>query len=86
MDQPGLCLFCPGHAFSADVLIIRQSLRYKDYHLVKRPTPFERAIPLPKEIQSGFDEVESVSAFAEQMKGRDLLQWWRAAMGYNDKD
>jgi len=65
-----------------------QALRYKDYQLVRKPAPVEESGCAPaKEAQmQGFEEVDSVAVFAAEMEKRGILQWWRSAMGFGEKD
>lgn len=71
-----------------------QSLRYKDYRLLKKPAPLEDSLIsagpgnlLSKtrdigERREGFEEADSVAGFAARMEERGVLRWWRRAMGY----
>lgn len=75
-----------------------QGLRYKDYHLLKKPAPLEDSLTSvePRNLLSktrdtgergeGFEEADSVAAFAARMEERGVLRWWRRAMGYTCGD
>lgn len=57
-----------------------QSLRYKDYRCVRRPT---LADPWCALQAHGFEETASVAEFAAEMDKRGLAAWWRKAMEYD---
>lgn len=64
-----------------------QGLRYKDYQLVRKPAPVGASGWKGTEgvlSGKGFEEVESVGAFAGEMEKRGILEWWRSAMGYGE--
>lgn len=67
-----------------------QGLRYKDYQCVRKPAILEVSRQKGEESEvsrpTGFEEVESVAAFADKMAGLGLLSWWRTAMGYEGGD
>lgn len=59
-------------------------LRYKDYHLVARPSPVvpEGDVLSHTPTKSEFEEVTSVKEFGEEMRRHKIHDWWRRAMGY----
>ncbi|KAH8887365.1 hypothetical protein GQ53DRAFT_749843 [Thozetella sp. PMI_491] len=60
-------------------------LRYKDYQLMARPSPFPiGAGPAPKSDrwQPGLNEVATVKEFATIMEQNGILEWWRKAMAF----
>lgn len=64
-----------------------QRLRYKDFQCIRKPAAFEPALDSSITVDthaSGFEEVETVAAFASKIEQRGLLPWWRKAMGYMD--
>ncbi|KZP25957.1 hypothetical protein FIBSPDRAFT_855249 [Athelia psychrophila] len=71
-----------------------QGLRYKDYHLLRKPAPLEESHDhgaaagqnLEMASDEEFEEAESVARFATRIEKRGVLQWWRSAMGYRHGD
>lgn len=60
---------------------VAHDLRYKDYHLIAKPSVLESTRLL--EVPLGrTDEVTSVSDFGKEMELRRIGSWWRKAMGY----
>lgn len=69
-----------------------KSLRYKDYHLVSRPSPLSKGIDsgsghagnqMPAKV---LRERGTVKEFGQDMKDRGIWDWWRKAMGYTGDD
>lgn len=59
------------------------ALRYKDYQLVAPTSPAsDQALA---SAESGvLREVDTVKDFAAEMESKNLLHWWRAAMGFTN--
>lgn len=60
------------------------ALRYKDYQLLSPPT-LAAIDALPSEYRSLLEEVDTAKQFANEMEGKNLLQWWRVAMNYEPR-
>ncbi|KAF2005221.1 hypothetical protein P154DRAFT_518753 [Amniculicola lignicola CBS 123094] len=67
-----------------------QRLRYKDYHLVRKPAVLdtERAVRqwTPSAEFGKLEEVESVKEFGAHMQEAGVWQWWRRGMGFLHDD
>lgn len=66
-------------------IVTNKSLRYKDFHLLCRPTPIASlrpADPPPSDTSSGFVEEHSLKDFAAHLQARGLQEWWLKAMDF----
>lgn len=82
-------MYCQGHETGVkDWVSSVQSLRYKDFQLVKKPA--ERVLEgeeLEADILIGkLEEVGSVKEFGAKMETLKVWAWWRKGMGYSGED
>lgn len=65
-------------------LMICQDLRYKDYQLVCKPSICNCAheVALRGQGRGSTLELSETNEFAEVMKQRELLEWWKQGMGF----
>ena len=69
-------------------LTFQQALRYKDFHLVARPSEVRHEHDIrPNDdfLKLGVFETDSVKRFGHQMEQRGVFAWWRRSMGYSDE-
>ena len=73
-----------------------QALRYKDFQCVQKPAEAESAaaaasappdlggvrVPGSTDRKVGFEEVTSTTEFADRLRERGLLAWFKEGMGY----
>ncbi|OTB04568.1 hypothetical protein M426DRAFT_261823 [Hypoxylon sp. CI-4A] len=59
-----------------------QSLRYKDFQCVQKPTANQVRVTPDRIKNGGFEEVTSVAEFGRRMEQRGLGGWWKVGMGY----
>lgn len=65
-----------------DWVDIVHALRYKDYQLISPPASAASKV-VPFGERGVLREVDTVKEFAIEMERKGLLEWWRAAMGYD---
>ncbi|KAI5365304.1 hypothetical protein Slin15195_G048370 [Septoria linicola] len=90
---PGI-MYCEGDQIGvenwiASVQIHMKRLRYKDFQLAIKPAEMEPNLNSLFQAKDmiGLHQAESVKDFANHMKARGVLQWWRKGMGYaEDQD
>jgi len=63
-------------------------LRYKDYNLAIKPATLTREFVVNDDAampKTGLYEFDSVKTFAEAMRQRGVLHWWRKGMGFGNE-